>query len=841
MPTMTANIAKPVAYDELRGASGALRPHWQTFIDQVSGIGPEEYQHRLASSRSMIRDNGVTYNVYDDIGGQARPWQLDIFPFIISSADWSVIEAGILQRAHLANRILADIYGEQKLIAGGHLPPHLVVGHPQYLRPLRGILPGGGAYMHLYSADLARKADGSWMVLSSRADAPSGIGYALENRIVVSQTFPDSFRDMRVSRLASFFRNYRECVVALGPAAGRAVLLTPGPYNEAYFEHAYLSHYLGLSLVESDDLVVSDGKVFLKTLAGLERVNVIFRRVDSDYCDPLELRADSALGVPGLVESARSGGVVIANALGSGVLENPALDAYLPNICKALLGEDLKIPDIATIWCGTEWGRKEVLARMDNLLIRGAFDARPLFSRYSSARLGSELTPETRATLKNRIAMRGATLVGQEIAPLGLAPTYDNGTLGSRPVSLRVFAAWTPNGYVVMPGGLARVAADENVRALTMQSGAASKDIWVLSDHPVDTFSMLKHPTDVMAIRRTADEAPSRAMDNLFWLGRYAERAENLVRVLRAVLLRLGDDAGIAAPSMSANLARRLLAPQTNIAELDNAPDASERLSLELQGLLFARNNPLGLQRLLGNIERTGWTVRDRLSLDTWRTIHAYAHTEGLPTASAVLDPAGARTYLDTLIRRAAALSGLSAENMTRSRNWLFLDLGRRIERAGNMSWLMRQTLTSDEDTDGERIQLALEIADSSMTYRSRYLNFFQVAPVLDLLLLDPSNPRSTGFQFATIAAHIADLPRITPMQAQKLDMAIVNVTQKKIAAADPAVLATRSDDGKRQDLLSFLDALDGALGKLSDAVADAYFQQGTRWRSGGTKRREAM
>jgi uncharacterized circularly permuted ATP-grasp superfamily protein/uncharacterized alpha-E superfamily protein len=833
---MTADLPKSAAYDELRVEGGTLRPHWRAFIDQLSAISPEEYQRRLASSRAMIRDNGVTYNVYDDVGGQARPWQLDVMPFIISSADWAVIEAGILQRADLANKLLADIYGEQELIAGGHLPPHLVVGHPQYLRALRGIKPPGGAHMHLYSADLARQADGSWLVLSSRADSPSGIGYALENRIVVSQTFPDSFRDMQVSRLASFFRAYRESIMALAPQ-GRAVLLTPGPYNEAYFEHAYLSHYLGLSLVESDDLVVSDGQVFLKTLAGLERVTVIFRRVDSDYCDPLELRADSALGVPGLVEAAREGGVVIANALGGGVLESPSLDAYLPNICRAVLNEDLKIPDIGTIWCGTEWGRKAVLARMDGMLIRGAFDARPLFSRNSSARLGSELSAEARAEIIERITMRGSTLVAQDLAPLGMAPTFENGKLGTKPVSLRVFAAWTPDGYMVMPGGLARVAADENVRALTMQSGAASKDIWVLSDEPVDTFSLLKPAGDTIEIRRTADEAPSRAMDNLFWLGRYAERAENLVRVLRAVLLRLGDDTGLAAPAMSANLARRLLAPQTSIAELDESAGAGARLTLELQGLLFARNNPMGLQRLLANVERTAWTVRDRLSLDTWRTIHALTHADSLPLATSALDAAGARTYLDTLIQRAAALSGLSAENMTRSRNWLFMDLGRRIERAGNMSWLIRQTLTSDEQADGQRIQLALEIADSAMTYRSRYLNLFQAAPVLDLLLLDPSNPRSVAFQLATTANHIAELPRITLMQMRMLDTAIVSVTQKKIASANPNLLAARIETGKRQDLLAFLDILDSAIDKLSDAIADGYFQQGTRWRSGGTAR----
>ncbi|HEX4179102.1 MAG TPA: circularly permuted type 2 ATP-grasp protein, partial [Rhizomicrobium sp.] len=457
----------PARFDELRDASGELRPHWRAFARTLNALSPEEFERRQQAARATVQDNGVTYNVYDDRGGQARPWQLDIVPFILSANDWKAIEQAVIQRAMLADLILRDVYGPQALIRNGVLPPHLVTGHPQFLRPLCGARPAGDVHVHLYSADLARGPDGTWKVMASRADAPGGLGYALENRLVVSQTFPENFGDMRVARLAAFFNAYRQSILGLGSSRrDRAVLLTPGPYNEAYFEHVYMAHYLGLTLVQGDDLAVRDGEVFLKTLTGLEKVAAIFRRVDSDFCDPLELRGDSALGVPGLTEAVRAGNVVLANALGGGVIESPVMDAYLPNIARALLDEDLRIPDIATIWCGTEWGRKAALARLDTGMLRDAFDARPLFSRKSTAKLGSDMTAEERAEAVARIARRGETLVVQDIAPLGVAPVYDGGAFGDRPVSLRVFATWTPRGYMVMPGGLTRVAADETVGAL---------------------------------------------------------------------------------------------------------------------------------------------------------------------------------------------------------------------------------------------------------------------------------------------------------------------------------------------------------------------------------------
>jgi len=829
-----SDVAEPIQstaarFDELRDETGALRPHWRPFAKALSQLSPEEFSRREAAARATVQDNGVTYNVYDDRGGKARPWQLDIVPFILSAEDWATIEAAVIQRATLADAVLRDVYGPQRLVRDGVLPPHLVMGHPQFLRPLCGTRPAHGVHVHLYSADLARGPDGVWKVMASRADAPGGLGYALENRLVVAQTFPESFGDMRVARLAAFFNAYKENVLNMGGSRrDRAVLLTPGPYNEAYFEHVYLAHYLGLTLVQGDDLAVRDGEVFLKTLTGLEKVAAIFRRVDSDFCDPLEFRGDSALGVPGLAEAVRAGGVVLANALGGGVIESPAMDAYLPAACRALLGEDLKIPDIATVWCGTEWGRKEALARMESSILRDAFDARPLFSRASSARLGADLTAAEKERWLARLNTRGHTMVAQEISPLGLAPTFARGRFDARPVSLRVFAAWTPAGWTVMPGGLTRVAADDTVRALSMQSGASSKDAWVLSTAPVDTFTLLGNGGRTLEIKRQGESAPSRAMDNLFWLGRYAERTESFVRILRAVVTRISDE-----PALAVGIARKLLIPFSQASDApihEIADDAA--LAKELHLLIHNPRSSRGLQRLLLRVEQTAWSVRDRLSLDTWRTIHAMAQTDALPEPDSAFEPAGARFYLDALVRRAAALSGLASENMTRGPNWLFMDLGRRLERAQHLAWLIRQTVGPADARETDYIRIILEIADSAMTYRSRYLNAFQLVPFVDLLLLDPLNPRSSAFQLAAIEEHLRALPRITLAQRNDVARTLARRMHQALTDANPARLAF-CEHGMRPGLIELTDTIYGDSALLSDAIADAYFQHSSRRRTG--------
>ncbi|MGE0719375.1 MAG: circularly permuted type 2 ATP-grasp protein, partial [Alphaproteobacteria bacterium] len=756
---------------------------------------------------------------------------------VMDRADWARIEAGVVQRARLADAVLADVYGRQRLIASGTLPPHVVVGHPQFLRAVCGVVPPGGVHVHIHAVDLARAPGGDWTVLADRVESPGGMGYALENRLVVSQAFAEPFRDGGVRRLAHFFHAMRESVFGLAQSdRPRGVMLTPGPYNEAYFEHAFLAHYLGLSLVEGEDLAVHDGDVWLKTLAGLERVDVVFRRVDSVFCDPLELRPDSTLGIPGLVEAARAGRVVLANPLGGAVMESPAMAAFLPATCRALLGEELLLAGVPTEWCGTAARRRRVLDALPRPALRDAFDGRPP-TLGAAARPGGT-DGEARRALAEMLERRGASFVAQQPATLGLAPALEEGRLVPRPMALRVFAAWTPGGWTVLPGGLARIARDEAAApALSMQSGAAAKDVWVPSDARDDHFTMLRPPDRPLAIRRGGDEAPSRAMDNLLWLGRYAERAEGLVRTVRAVVRRLGDDAEIE-PAAAVDLARRLLVPQAQASEAAVAAAASgdaAPLARELLALVGDRRHPYGLVRLLGSVQRTAWAVRDRLSLDTWRAIQVLAGATGETPG----EVGGLAAHLDMIVRRSAALAGLAAENMTRGRNWRFLDLGRRIERGMDTSWLVARLLAEDGDArDTARLQLALEIADSAMTYRYRYLGVFQAAPVLDLLLLDEGNPRSTAFQLATLAGHVADLPRAA---FERIDLtgAIMSPMVARLQAADPRVVATADAAGGRPALAALVDETIADLARLSDAIADACFRPTVRRRTGSAPRRE--
>ncbi len=821
------NDAPPIAdassqYDELFDRAGEVRPHWRSLVASLRAMAPHEFRRRVDAATRMVRENGVTYNVYDEAAGLERPWQLDIAPFVISPGDWTAIEAAVVQRARLVDALLRDIYGEQRLLKRGTVPAHLVLGHPQYLRSLQNVRPQGGVHVHLYSADLTRTSDGSWRVLASRADVPTGLGYALENRIVVRQTLPELFGELGVQRLAPFFRDFRAAVSGLArEAGGHAVFLTPGPYNEAYFEHAFLARYLGLELVEGDDLSVRDGAVYLRTLGGLARVATIFRRLDSDFADPLEFRADSALGVPGLGDVIRAGNVVIANALGGGVVESPALDAYLPNVSRALFDEELLLDGPPTVWCGTAWGRAEGLARVRRSIVRDAFDARPLFSRGSSARLGSDLSDAEFETFADLLERRGATAVVHDIVPSNGAPTFDGGAFCSRPMSLRVFAAWTPNGYVVMPGGLARIAADDSVRALSMQSGAASKDVWVLAPSEVDTFSLLPPPRSRVAIHRAGDQAPSRAMDNLFWLARYMERAENLIRVLRAVVLRLAGDTGLSATMNAVELALRLLVPLEHVSEeaIEAAVAGDETaLAAEIREVIFGKEKT-GLQRLLKHVARTAWSARDRLSSDTWRAIYALTAWDPRDEPPDAFDGPGARAYLDKLVRQAAAVSGLCAENMTRGNNWLFFDLGRRVERVFSACSLVRSTFVIADGRESSAIQVALEIADSAMTYSYRYRNAFAAAAAADLLLLDPTNPRGVAFQVEAIARHAGDLPMIADVRQRGVAAGEAQRLRSMIESADAYALCAPDDMDVRMRLIAFLDEIEAVMAVIADAI----------------------
>src|SRR5579864_982756 len=474
---------QPGLTDEMVDSSGAVRPHWAPFVKLLDDLGPAEQRRRWEQARALIHENGITHNVYGDPHGLDRPWSLDFVPLLIPSGEWDGLSAGLTQRARLLDRLLSDLYGPAEMVSSGLLPAELVFANPGFLRPCHGMKPPSGRWLHLYAADLIRTPGGGFEVLSDRTQAPSGAGYTLENRIVLSRVLPSIFRQCNVRRLAPFFSAMRTSLAALGPAhreSPRVVLLTPGPYNETYFEHVYLARYLGYTLVQGNDLTVRDARVYLKTLSGLHQVDVILRRVDDDFCDPLELYPDSFLGVPGLLEAAREGNVAIANALGSGVLQGPGFLPFLPALCRRLLGEELRLPSVRTWWCGDEDSRRYVLDHLPALVIKPA-----LPTTGTDPQFGHDLSPRDLEVLAARIRARPFEFVAQEQSMSCTAPSLGDEGLVPRRFAVRAHLAIHGDGYSVMPGGLTRIPSSAESLIVSLQKGGGSKDTWILADRPV--------------------------------------------------------------------------------------------------------------------------------------------------------------------------------------------------------------------------------------------------------------------------------------------------------------------------------------------------------------------
>lgn len=793
-------------------SDGSLRPHYQRLASTLNRLGPTGLAACADQARRSIAENGVTYNVYGDPRGMDRPWEFDPVPFVIPPHEWAALEKGLVQRARLLNAVLADLYGPQRLLKEGALPPGIVLGNPGYQFACHGIRPPEDTWLHLYAVDLARGPDGRWWCFADRTQAPSGSGYVLENRIVLSRSLPDDIRDLQVQRLANFYRIFRDNLYRVAPnnirlEGPRIVLLTPGPMNETYFEHAYLSRYLGFPLVEGGDLTVRDRKVYIKTLEGLQPVDVILRRVDDGFCDPLELRQDSFLGVPGLLEAMRAGNVCVANPIGSGLAESPALLAFLPALCRRLLGEEILIPNTATWWCGQRKEREHVLANLDTFLIKGAL----------SDKSGNPIFPHTlsgkeRAALVEKIRKSPQHYVGQEKITLSEAPIWTGTEFAPRPIALRAYLAAAGDRFIVMPGGLTRVSVSPNIPIVSMQSGGGSKDTWVLSEGPVLHQSLLTPDTRHRVSERTINELPSRVADNLFWLGRYAERAEIVVRIMRVLVTQLTDDTMVENP-VTAGLLMRLLVPLEMLEKAPKAPLLLEKYDREALNILFKKEQPGGLVHCIGNLRGAAWRVRDRLSLDTWRILTELQ--QELPPEGTVSELDNALVLLNRIIRTLSAFAGMVMENMTRGHGWRFLDLGRRLERASSLLLLVGSTLK--EDPEGRHLlRPLLDIADSAMTYRRRYFAHAQTNAVLDLLLREKENPRSALFQILSINEHLAYLPampgRTDPGQKQRLTAELASQ------------LRALNSDGPPAQVVGQISEITQSVYRLSDRIAHVYF-----------------
>jgi uncharacterized circularly permuted ATP-grasp superfamily protein/uncharacterized alpha-E superfamily protein len=810
-------------FDELRGRPSsddpALAAHWSEFFRQLGPNGFTELDHRLRTLARQVRDNGITYNVYADADGPQRPWSLDLFPLIVTPDSWQKIEAGVQQRVRLLDKVLADVYGPQDLLERNLLPPALVHGHPGYLRAMHGIEPAAGMFLHIAAFDLARDPEGHWWVVSQRTQAPSGLGYLLENRLIVSRAFPYAFRSLKVQRLAATYRAMADGLRAMSPAKGdaRLVLLTPGPYNETYFEHAYLARYLGLTLVEGNDLTVRDRRLYLKTLRGLEPVHGILKRLDDEFLDPLELRADSRLGVPGLLEVIRAGNVLVANAPGSALLESCALLGFLPGIARHLLGEELALPSIPSWWCGERAAMDEALRQLPEGVIKQTYGG-----PSSSAVLGRYLERPQLDEWAGRILREPDEHTIQAYQPLSQAPTWKDGRLTPRSLILRVFAVSDgPQSWRVLPGGLTRLAGDTGEIA-TMQRGGSSADTWVITRGEVDTTSLLQHAQPAVETSHHVRSVTSRSAENLFWLGRYTERAENSARLARVVLQGLNGEDQSSQP---------LLAWVSAVASshglvLPNVPPASASRRVferSLVATLADTEHATSVGFNLQALRHAASAVRDRLSLEQW-TLVTRAEQDFLRGCAqlaqdAEYSAADAIRLLDALLGETAAMTGAQTDRMTRDDGWRLLSTGRHLERLAFLSSALADAFETGAVQDEGGFEGVVALFDSTITFHALYQQRRDMAALLDLLVLDRDNPRSLGWVTQTLRGRLARLEGSAPGQVPGIALTVPDPTHWTLEQ-----LCVQDAQGGYPALLDLLNQCAAAAYQLSDDLGARYF-----------------
>jgi len=811
----------PALYDELLAANGSVRPHWKEILAYFAKLGPAEISRRWSQARRILRDSGVAYNAGG--AGPLRSWELNPIPLRIPAGEWETISAAVRQRGRLLNALLNDLYGPQTLLREGLIPPALILGNGAYLRPCVGVPVPHDARLLVYAVDLARSADGGWWVLSDRTQAPSGAGYALENRIVSARIFPEIFRTARIARLSGFFRRMKESLEALSPRPGvpaTVALLTAGPKNETYFEQAYLARQLNLPLVEGQDLAVRNGAVYIKTLQGLQRVDVLLRRVDDDYCDPLEFRDESLLGVPGLMNAVRAGTITLANSLGSGLVQCPALGAFLPKLCERLFGEKLLMPSVATWWCGQPAEQRYVLDNLHGLALDPAFSfpgeipsrkatrdyLRGVITRHPELWVAQEFVrlsqcPDFNGNGNGNGAQNQSQSQGGQSQSQGGAP----GKLEPRPVILRVFAVRVGDDYVVMPGGLTRIAEEISSTGVLVQRGGGGKDTWVDQAEPEAAAPAPPPPQIDKATGKEIVPAPppaapveepdpqrassgltSRVADNLFWLGRYAERAEFTARMARTALKGLFGPQGELEIADAMPIVRTFL----NFGQIAEPPAEADapQLGAWIAGQIVDPAELGSLAGILQGLRDTATAVRDQITADAWRIVNQ------LPDLLPAKDDGEMEFHLSQVILHHSALNGVLAENMVQGHGWRFLDLGRRIERVIYGASLIAESCAPRQIQGSALFDILLDVFDAGVAYRQKYTGVRR-NPVLELLLCDESAPRSLASQLARILDNLTALPRETDAALKLPEERLVfrhlsEVLLLDVAALDPAIFA---------------------------------------------------
>ncbi len=826
----------PDRYDEVIGESGDVRPHWRRVIDALNAYDADGLARMRRQTESIVREYGVTYNIPGATKGADRPWALDILPVVISAEDWSSVEAGMMQRARLLNAILADLYGPRRLLHDRVLPPEFVFANPRFLRACDGMPVPQHGHVARYAADLVRGADGRWRVFSDRTQAPAGVGHALENRIVIGRTLPTIMSEVHVRRLAGFFDKLRGMLRGMSPASREIptiALLTPGALDGAYFEHVLLARYLGFDVVEGEDLAARDNHLYLRTIAGLRQVDVIMRCIDDESCDPLELFKSTPEGVVGLLQTLRARNVAACNAIGSGALECAALGAVLPRLCRHLLGEDLVLPPVKTWWGGDAEQREYIESRFDSLRIAHAFggtrDA-PVEPR--------QLERSIRQSLYQRWRQQPYEYVAIDAPVPSVVPVRTAKGLVPKGLTIRAYAIGgsNPEHLHVLPGGLGRFIEPEAYPSPVVQAGKGAKDVWVLSDRPVEYVSLLQSSGSAKAIARSPENVSSRLAENLLWLGRYCERTECNVRALRHMLIRCVDEEELADVRLLRGLTNGVpyLFPFEFRQSLGTSGLVdSDVLETVRNAIMDAVYNAESNQTIAGTVislRRAAWIVRELFSDDDWRVLNAFTH-EFLRLQRRAYPPeiGGTLHALDQLVTGLAAFSGLVHENMTREPGRVFIQLGRRIERGYFTLRLLRESTREPDTGDPAQLRSLLAICDSPMTYRARYGPTFELPLVLDLLISDVTNPRSVAYQVVDTAQLLAQLPNPASHGPLRDEERLVAQLNTKILVADVYQLSERNEFGELPLLHGLLDQTIRMFMDVSDALSHRYFIHAAR------------
>jgi uncharacterized circularly permuted ATP-grasp superfamily protein/uncharacterized alpha-E superfamily protein len=810
-------VAKAGTADALRGDVGRGARWWHELFEGIGELSDGRLDLLQQRMERQVQELGIAFRLPGE--ERERSWPVSAIPLLIGEDEWSIIAEGVAQRAELLEKLLDDIFGEQKLVADGSIPAALITGSRAYWRSQIGIKPPGGYRLHIYAADLCRDPTGEWRVLDDHVRAPVGAGYALENRLASTRLMGPLQTGLHVERLAPFFSAFREGLSAVcRRAEPRIGLLTPGRYNQSYPEQAHLARYLGLLLVEGSDLAVREDGLFVRTIEGLKRVDALWRRIDSRLLDPLAFDANSAIGVPGLMDAMAAGQTVIANAPGAGVVESTAMAAFLPSLSRRLFGESLKLPNIATWWCGQEGPRAQVEARLDEMLIAPAFSEAPIGLPRGRPVLASALNGHDRAALLADMRRRPEDYVGQEDVHLSTTPAVLDGQLVPRPFTVRVFAARNAQGeWTVMPGGFARIGDDSDARATVMGEGAFSADVCVVGSKSVEAVSLL--PKKV-PIRRNPGTLPSRAADNLYWLGRYVERGEATLRLIRATLggSIVADGGAALHPLTLDRLGTMLLSsgaasPEEDVDDDDDedAPEHSWGATHDLREMAMLAldgDGPASVATLMRNVRMIASGIRDRLSADVWRLVDARRPKVQTVNAEATLARA-----ID-LQERFAAMAGLAAENMARTAGWRFHDMGRRIERA---LWGCRLLRTfGGKEATADDLSTLLDLCDSQISYRARYLAGLALEPVRDLVALDPYNPRAIAYQIDRISTHLKALPALRDDGMAEPHETLFYRIEAELVTASAETLDTQMMLG-----------IENMLSELSNAISARFFLQG--------------